>query len=348
MRLKFTYILLSAIFLWTINTSEKTGMSSFTDCAGCHSGSSSTSTVDSITLTEVSSGQVVTKYKPATAYTIKFFGKNSASLAKFGFQVKASSGTISAPATNSKLTSGYWQHSTPNTGTSGKYTSSATWTSPASGSGNVTFESWLNAVDGNDATSGDAVSSLFSRIVSELVSVPADTAMVSIAITAGTNPSNPGASVTFKATPTNGGTTPSYQWKVNGTNVGTNSNTYTTTTLTQGALVQCIMTSNLSGVVGSPASSNIINMTVKGIGSISKELISEIKIQSTHNSRIFKVVSDNPFLIHSEISDLNGKILSNKVLDANKELNLEHLSTGIYIIRLKIRDFSITRKIAIE
>ena len=71
-----------------------------------------------------------------------------------------------------------------------------------------------------------------------------------------------GSSVTFTAIPTNGGTNPSYQWKVNGTNVGTNSPTYTTSTLTNGQTVSCVMTSNLSGVTGSPATSNVITMTV--------------------------------------------------------------------------------------
>ncbi len=87
---------------------------------------------------------------------------------------------------------------------------------------------------------------------------------VSIAITAGTNPSASGASVTFTATPTNGGTTPSYQWKVNGTNAGTNSATFTTTTLTNGQVVTCVMTSNATCAVPATATSNGITMTITG------------------------------------------------------------------------------------
>jgi PKD repeat protein len=88
------------------------------------------------------------------------------------------------------------------------------------------------------------------------------TASVTIALTSGTNPMCAGASATFTATPVNGGTTPVYQWQVNGANVGTNSPTYTTSTLTNGQVVTCIMTSSLSGVTGSPATSNSITMTV--------------------------------------------------------------------------------------
>jgi hypothetical protein len=115
---------------------------------------------------------------------------------------------------------------------------------------------------------------------------------VSIAITAGTNPSASGASVTFTATPTNGGSTPSYQWKVNGSNVGTNSATYTTTTLTNGQIVSCVMTSNATCAVPASATSNPITMTITGTvtyctagtSSITYERITNVTMGSINNS----------------------------------------------------------------
>jgi hypothetical protein len=74
-----------------------------------------------------------------------------------------------------------------------------------------------------------------------------------------------GASVTFTATPGNGGTTPSYQWRVNGVNAGTNSSTFTTTTLTNGQIVTCVLTSNAPCVSTTTATSNSITMTVNPI-----------------------------------------------------------------------------------
>lgn len=104
-----------------------------------------------------------------------------------------------------------------------------------------------------------------TRIYSFQLQVPGPVASVSITSNDADNTICTGTSVTFTATPTNGGTTPSYQWQVNGANVGTNSPTYTTTSLTNGAVVTCIMTSNLGGVIGSPATSNSITMTVNTI-----------------------------------------------------------------------------------
>ncbi|MEI6435791.1 MAG: T9SS type A sorting domain-containing protein [Bacteroidota bacterium] len=72
----------------------------------------------------------------------------------------------------------------------------------------------------------------------------------------------PGTSVTYAATTVNGGTTPAYQWKVNGTNAGSNTATFITTTLVNNDVVSCVVTSNAVCPSGNPATSNEITMTV--------------------------------------------------------------------------------------
>ena len=79
------------------------------------------------------------------------------------------------------------------------------------------------------------------------------------------NPVSPicsGTSVTFTATPVNGGSTPAYQWYVAGSPVGSNSPTFTTSSLVNGNQIKVEMTSN--AICPSPATvtSNTITMTV--------------------------------------------------------------------------------------
>jgi hypothetical protein len=78
------------------------------------------------------------------------------------------------------------------------------------------------------------------------------------------NPVPAGNAVTLTATPTNGGTTPTYQWLVNGLNVGTNSATYSYYPV-NGDEVTCIVVSNAYCVSGNPATSAVAIMEVEGI-----------------------------------------------------------------------------------
>ncbi|WP_291276169.1 Ig-like domain-containing protein, partial [Flavobacterium sp.] len=72
-----------------------------------------------------------------------------------------------------------------------------------------------------------------------------------------------GTSVTFTSTPTNPGTTPTYQWKKNGTDIsGATNATYTTTTAANNDSYTLVMTSNATCPTGNPATSNAVVITV--------------------------------------------------------------------------------------
>lgn len=157
---------------------------------------------------------------------------------------------FSATPTNGGTTPVYqWKVNGTNVGTNSSTYSSTVLTNGSQ----VTCVLTSNAacVSGSPATSNVLTMSRTSTVP------------VSISITA--NPSNSicsGTSVTFTAVPTNGGAGPAYQWKLNGTNVGTNSNTYTNSSLANGNIVTCVLTSNATCPSGNPATSNGITMTV--------------------------------------------------------------------------------------
>ena len=82
---------------------------------------------------------------------------------------------------------------------------------------------------------------------------------VSIALQSGTNPGCAGQTLVFKATATNQGTAPIYQWKVNGNNMGTNSDTFSSV-LNNGDIITVELTSNSSCASPANAASNTITI----------------------------------------------------------------------------------------
>jgi Ig-like domain CHU_C associated/GEVED domain/Bacterial Ig-like domain (group 2) len=98
---------------------------------------------------------------------------------------------------------------------------------------------------------------------------PSNPVSVIIAASPGVNIC-PGTNVTFTATPTNGGTTPAYQWQLStdgGTtynNVGSNSTTYSNNALNSNDKIRCILTSSITACTGvsNPATSAVLTMSV--------------------------------------------------------------------------------------
>lgn len=71
-----------------------------------------------------------------------------------------------------------------------------------------------------------------------------------------------GQTATFTASPTNGGSNPSYQWKLNGANVGTNSATYSNSSLSNGDIISLELSSNATCLLSTTASSNSITASI--------------------------------------------------------------------------------------
>ena len=134
-------------------------------------------------------------------------------------------------------------------------------TATGSPSGNITNSS-TSATTKNVSVSGTVTTS-----VTPSVSISGNSSICS------------GTPTTFTATPTNGGSNPSYQWKLNGSNVGTNSTTYSNSGLSNGDIVGVIMTANNTCQTSSTGTSNSITMsvstlTIGGVVSSSQDVYS--------------------------------------------------------------------------
>ncbi len=142
----------------------------------------------------------------------------------------------------------------------------------------------VNAINANNAVftyvplNGDQVTCVFTSDLPCTANNPAisntitmtiiQPLLVSVSISATSNPVCDGTPVTFSANPTNPGGTPVYQWKLNDADAGINSQFYTMTPANNDQ-VKCILTSSMSCVTGNPATSLPIVMNVAATPAVS-------------------------------------------------------------------------------
>lgn len=90
---------------------------------------------------------------------------------------------------------------------------------------------------------------------------------VSVTVAPSGNPVCSGTLVTFTANPSNPGLSPVYQWKMNGTGVGTNNQTYAYSPL-NGDIITCTLASSEPCTSNNPAVSNPVSMTVMNYSAV--------------------------------------------------------------------------------
>ena len=282
MKLRYTYLFFLVISLWVLLKSNSSGRATtgnpMQTCAGggCHStaGFGTTATMDSIIITDRVTNLPVNQYMPGQSYRVSMFGKVTnflmmPNLPKFGFVVdNGGKGTFGGASSGSTTASAgrYWGHSSPKDSLLSIsairtifYFDSCNWVAPTAGSGAVTFNGRLNAVNNNSNATGDFSGNLtIPKTLNEFNNV----AGVTVAMVGGAAPFCAGTSKTFLATATNPGTTPTYQWYKNGTAVGTGGLSYTDASLINNDSVWVVMTSSISGITNNPATSNKVKATV--------------------------------------------------------------------------------------
>lgn len=138
-----------------------------------------------------------------------------------------------------------------------------TWTLPSGWTGTSTSNSITVTVGSNNgivsASAGNSCG-LSASSTKTVTATPIVTPTISISSDAPALLCS-GTLVTFTASPVNGGTAPTYQWKVNNNNVGSNNSTYTYQP-NDGDTVSCTLISNAPCLATNPASSNKMVMGV--------------------------------------------------------------------------------------
>ena len=171
-------------------------------------------------------------------------------------------------------------------------------------------------------------------------------------------PSGPtcaGTLVTYTATPLNGGLSPSYQWQVNGINVGSNSAVFTSSTLVDGDSVYCILTSNAICLISALVASNAIVLAVNAlpVPAFTSDVnsgCSLLCVQFTETSGIsYDPVSyhfgdgDSAAVLSPQhcYSQTGSYSVSLSVTDANNCTGTTVISNMITIVDKPVADFSI-------
>jgi len=179
---------------------------------------------------------------------------------------------------------------------------------------------------------------------------------LSIDLTSGANSICQGQPVTFTATPTNGGTNPVYQWKIDGNNAGTNSPTYTTSTLTNGQVVTCMMTLTSAPACASQvtATSNPLTATcTPNRGAFPDNLDLQVYPNPANQNTMITFYLDTTSRVSIDVFNMAGYrigIIGDKVFSSGNQTvpwNTSRVAGEAYFVRLRTGNYLTTKKVIV-
>jgi hypothetical protein len=152
-------VLLGALLQPQTAISNAGGAPGSGSCTSCHGGTAQTSSDLIMEVLDMTSGPV-TEYVPGTEYMV-YIEMTKASTQKYGFALSANAGTFSKllPTDNDiQINTGYVTHtSSGNTFSDDTAVWALKWTAPATGTGNIPFQLYVNATNGDNTSNGDAI-----------------------------------------------------------------------------------------------------------------------------------------------------------------------------------------------
>lgn len=197
----------------------------------------------------------------------------------------------------------------------------------------------VTVTDGNGCTATDEV----------VVSV-STTALAEVTITADDDTICAGSSYTFTASPVNGGT-PTYQWTLNGNNVGTNSASLVLANLAEDDEIACVMTSSLGCVTNSTATSNTLTVVDCSVGvlDIAKQNLNINVMPNPSTGLFFVNLADVTGNATVEVFNMQGQRVFTEATDkATLSVDLGEFGQGLYLMRVSTENGAATKKLIKE
>lgn len=166
-----------------------------------------------------------------------------------------------------------------------------------------------------------------------------------------------GTAVSFTASQVNGGSSPGFEWLVNGLSVGGSDPVFVTDSLHDGDVVVCYLSSSLECLSENPVLSNVIVVSVdsceSSVGGLQALADAFVVFPNPSSGKILVEYSGVTTIFAMDLLNTQGQILfstteNHPVVPYVREFDLTDLPKGVYYLRLFANPHRLVKKLVIN